>query len=172
MKETKVSFDEKKKDKTKRTLKGGIIYLGRIPHGFYEHEMRGYFKQFGRVLKVRVVRSRKTGRSKHFGFIQFADSEVAQIVSETMDNYLLFGHLLQCKVIPAEKANLNLFSIPKKFNRNKTPIAKEIRKQNKGLTTEKLIDKKKKLRSTEKRMRAALKKANINYDFPGYPKTD
>ncbi|KAF8418603.1 ribosomal biogenesis protein Gar2 [Tirmania nivea] len=78
----------------------GYIYLGRIPHGFYEHEMRAYFSQFGTILRLRLSRNKKTGRSKHYAFIEFADSEAAAIVSETMDNYLLFGHILKCKVIP------------------------------------------------------------------------
>lgn len=26
-----------------------VVYLGRIPHGFYEEEMRGFFSQFGQV---------------------------------------------------------------------------------------------------------------------------
>lgn len=36
----------------------GIIYLGHIPHGFYEEQMTDYFKQFGNVTRVRVVRSK------------------------------------------------------------------------------------------------------------------
>jgi len=62
--------------------------------------MRGYFSQFGTILRLRLSRNKKTGRSKHYAFIEFADSETAAIVAETMDNYLLFGHILKCKVIP------------------------------------------------------------------------
>lgn len=36
----------------------GIVYLGHIPHGFYEEQMTEYFTQFGKVTRVRVVRSR------------------------------------------------------------------------------------------------------------------
>ena len=77
----------------------GVVYVGRIPHGFYEHEMRAYFSQFGSVTRLRLSRSRKTGHSKHYAFIEFADADVAKIVADTMDNYLMFGHILKCKKI-------------------------------------------------------------------------
>jgi nucleolar protein 15 len=37
----------------------GTIYLGRIPHGFYEDEMKGYFSQFGDVTRLRLSRNKK-----------------------------------------------------------------------------------------------------------------
>lgn len=80
----------------------GVIYLGRVPHGFYEQEMRSYFSQFGTVTRLRLSRNKKTGNSKHYAFIEFADSEVAKIVAETMNNYLLFNHILKCKTVPRD----------------------------------------------------------------------
>lgn len=87
----------------------GVLYIGRIPHGFYEDEMRGYFGQFGVVTRVRVSRNKKTGRSRHYGYIEFENREIAKIVQETMDNYLLLGHLLQVKLIPKDKVFSSLF---------------------------------------------------------------
>jgi nucleolar protein 15 len=89
--------------------KPGVVYIGRVPHGFYEHEMREYFKQFGTILKLRLSRNRKTGASKHFAFIQFESATVADIVSKTMDNYLLFGHILKVKVVPEEQVPADVF---------------------------------------------------------------
>lgn len=51
----------------------------------------------------------KTGSSKHYGFVEFDSSSVAQIVAETMDNYLLMGHILKCKMIPKEKVHPELW---------------------------------------------------------------
>ena len=39
----------------------GTLYLGRIPHGFYEEEMKEYFSQFGDVTQLRLARNRKAG---------------------------------------------------------------------------------------------------------------
>jgi hypothetical protein len=35
-----------------------------LPHGFYEKELMGYFRQFGKVAAVYVARSRKTFKSQ------------------------------------------------------------------------------------------------------------
>ena len=40
-------------------LQSGIVYVGHLPHGFYEEELRSYFSQFGAVVKVKVARNKK-----------------------------------------------------------------------------------------------------------------
>jgi len=105
----------KVKKATKSTGSGGssgtpgVMYLARIPHGFYEHELRSYFGQFGEITRLRVVRNKKTGASRHRAFIEFADAEVADIASRTMDKYLLFGHILSAKIVPSAQVHPNLF---------------------------------------------------------------
>ncbi|KAH9928424.1 hypothetical protein B0H21DRAFT_700356 [Amylocystis lapponica] len=102
---------KKKLEKAKRqpTEDRGVLYLGRIPHGFYEDQMKAYFSQFGTVTRLRLSRNKKTGRSKHYAFLEFDSSSVAQIVAETMDNYLLMGHILTCKVIPKDDVHPELW---------------------------------------------------------------
>ena len=100
---------ENKKDSQAFKHEPGVIYVGRIPHGFYEYEMRQYFSQFGPITKLRLSRNKKTGASKHFAFVEFAEASTADIVSKTMNNYLLFGHILKCKIIPKEQVHEDLF---------------------------------------------------------------
>lgn len=102
---------KKVKDNAKAKFNGepGVIYIGRIPHGFYEHEMRQYFTQFGEITRLRLSRNKKTGASKHFAFVEFAEESTAEVVAKTMDNYLLFGHILKCKVVPKAQVHENLF---------------------------------------------------------------
>ncbi|KAK4181113.1 hypothetical protein QBC36DRAFT_318638 [Triangularia setosa] len=100
---------KKEKETTASSRTPGIIYLGRIPHGFYEHELRSYFGQFGDINKLRVVRNKKTGASRHRAFIEFAEAEVADIAARTMDKYLLFGHILTAKVVPPNQVHPDLF---------------------------------------------------------------
>ena len=93
----KTSNVARKTDKSKN--KRGVIYVGRLPHGLYEKEMRQYFDQFGEISRLRISRNKKTGKSKHYGFIEFQDKEVAKIACEAMNNYLVFGHLLQVQMV-------------------------------------------------------------------------
>ncbi|KAJ5907924.1 hypothetical protein N7495_000606 [Penicillium taxi] len=81
----------------------GTVYVGRIPHGFYEHQMRAYFSQFGDITNLRLSRNRTTGSSKHYAFVEFSSIHVAKIVAATMDNYLMYGHILKCKFVPKEQ---------------------------------------------------------------------
>jgi nucleolar protein 15 len=146
----------------------GVVYLGRIPHGFYEEEMRQYFSQFGTVSRLRLSRNKKTGRSKHYAFIEFVSEEVAQIVAETMDNYLLFDHLLKCKVVPGssvhenmwEGANIKFRTIPwTKVNSDQ---------HNKPMTEARQERILKTLLQKESQKRKRLEEMGIDYEFSGY----
>lgn len=105
----KASKKAKKNAKPSSDGKPGVVYVGRIPHGFYEHEMRQYFSQFGPINRLRLSRNKRTGASKHFAFVEFSEESTAEVVSKTMDNYLLFGHVLRCKVVPPEKVHQDLW---------------------------------------------------------------
>jgi nucleolar protein 15 len=65
--------------------------------------MKAYFSQFGEITKLRLSRNRFTGRSKHYAFIEFSSTTVAKIVADTMDNYLMYGHIVKCKFVPKEQ---------------------------------------------------------------------
>lgn len=95
--------------KKNKTDEKGVVYVGRVPHGFFETEMQAYFSQFGTITRLRLSRNRKTGKSKHYAFIEFESSEIARVVAETMDNYLLFGHILKVKPVPAEQVHEKMF---------------------------------------------------------------
>lgn len=71
--------------------------------------MKKYFGQFGKVTNLRLSRNKKTGASKHYAFVEFQSQEVADIVARTMNNYLLFGHILKVHLIPNDQVHPDLF---------------------------------------------------------------
>lgn len=98
-----------KKKSKKQSSKPRVLYVGSLPHGFYETQMRSYFGQFGDVLRVKVSRNKKTGKSKHYAFVEFKHAEVAAIVAESMDNYLLGTHVLKVKLMRPEDVHPETF---------------------------------------------------------------
>ena len=98
-----------KKKSKKQSSKPRVLYVGSLPHGFYETQMRSYFGQFGDVLRVKVSRNKKTGKSKHYAFVEFKHAEVAAIVAESMDNDLLGTHVLKVKLMRPEDVHPETF---------------------------------------------------------------
>ncbi|KAL6084107.1 hypothetical protein STEG23_023154 [Scotinomys teguina] len=90
-------------------LKPGVIFLGRLPSTLNEDHIYDYFTQFGTISRFRLSRSKRTGNSRGYAFVEFECEDVAKIVAETMDNYLFGGRLLSC-----EYSHLLVLPKPKK----------------------------------------------------------
>ena len=110
---------QKQKQKQKKVAKApaapasSAIYLGHLPPGFEEQEILGFLAQFGQVAGVHVSRSKKTGRSKGYAFVNFADRDVAKIVADTMSGYFLLERRLISHVLPAEQVRDDMFKAGK-----------------------------------------------------------
>lgn len=168
--ELQEEFQEKVNKIAKQTkqeaLTPGVVYLGHIPVGFQEPQIWGYFSQFGTVKRLRLSRSKKTGRSKGYAFVEFECDEVAKIVAETMNNYLFNERILKCHFMPPEKVHPMLFKgCDRQFKKPRRPaVARYNRRRNatqKVKMTKKLLEK-------EKKLRKRLSEKGIDYDFPGF----
>ncbi|KAG5283694.1 hypothetical protein AALO_G00044920 [Alosa alosa] len=156
----------KKRRKTPVKLAPGVIYVGHIPRGLFEPQIRSYFQQFGKILRMRLSRSKKTGGSKGYAYIEFDCDEVAKIVAETMNNYLMGERLIQCHVVPPEKVHEKLFVGCKRVF--KKPTQPAVGRYNKKHSIEELEKTKAKLLSKEAKLRKRLAAHGIDYDFPGF----
>ncbi|KAK3121669.1 hypothetical protein QOZ80_8BG0658600 [Eleusine coracana subsp. coracana] len=143
-----------------------VVYVGHIPHGFYEDQMQGFFRQFGTVKRLRISRNHKTGKSKHYGFIEFESPDVAKVAADAMDNYLLFEHNLKTSLVPPEKVHPKLW---KGVRRGFIPVdrvAIERKRHNKDRT---VAEHKKMVEGIVKRdekRRKRIKAAGIDYECP------
>jgi len=147
----------------------GVVYVKHVPHGFYESQMREYFKQFGDITRLRLSRSKKTGRSKGYAYVEFASDAVAQIAAKSMEDYLMFRQRLMCRYVDPKDLHPNTFkgsnrkfSVPKSAS-----IARERhnRLQNDKQASSSAV----RLRSKHLKRLSALAGLGITYDVPGIP---
>eukprot|EP00041_Stephanoeca_diplocostata_P038158 m.1481205 g.1481205 ORF g.1481205 m.1481205 type:complete len:484 (-) comp25174_c0_seq5:4306-5757(-) len=145
-----------------------VVYLGHLPFGFYEAQIKGFLSQFGDVGRLRVSRSPKTARTRGFAFIEFFHREVAEIVVDTMHNYLLFGKLLKCHIVEKEKVHPEIWkNADKKFRRiPRDKIAAT--RHNKVYTEDEVQARAHALCVKENALKRKLASLDIDYSFPGY----
>jgi len=151
---------------------GAVVYLGHIPHGFYEEQMKGFFTQFGTVSRLRLARNRKTGRSKHFAFIEFEHREVAEVVSKAMNGYLLYSKILECRLLKPEEVRPKTFNVSKANLQLVNRPIDQLRNTERSLfNAERSVEKREKLagrRAGAARQRGRQwAKVGIEYDFEG-----
>lgn len=150
----------KKKSAEAAANTSSVLYIGHLPPHFEEHELVQFLKQFGKVLNLRVSRSKKTGNSKGFAFVQMQSPGIAAIVADTLAGYIMFGQRrLVCHVVPPDKIHKKLFFKQKR-------MVKEKQATEKALGMMKVITSR--LVSREHKKRETLKELGIDYDFPGY----
>ncbi|XP_070609774.1 MKI67 FHA domain-interacting nucleolar phosphoprotein [Erythrolamprus reginae] len=147
-------------------VKPGVVYVGHLPRGLYESQLQQYFSQFGTVTRVRLSRSKKTGGSKGYAFVEFEYDEIAKIAADTMNNYLVREKLLKCEFMPEEKVHKNLFKgSERKFRKPSYPAVKRYNRTRTAQEEEKMVEK---LLKNENKLRKRLAGKGIDYDFPGF----
>ena len=146
-----------------------IVYLGHLPAGFEENELRAFLSQFGTVTRVRVARAKRSHRSRGFAFCEFDDPEVANVVADTMSGYLMGQRRIVCNIVPPDKIHRGLFRQHKKVDfvsRHRKKVLESTRgaRQMKAITA--------RLLKREKGKKDMLKQLGIDYDFPGFEESN
>ncbi|GBE61125.1 MKI67 FHA domain-interacting nucleolar phosphoprotein [Babesia ovata] len=78
--------------------KSSVIYVGNLPKTLTESQIRMYFNQFGTVVSIRLMKSKKTGNSRGYCYVKFETPEIASITAEAMNNYFIDGRVLKVHV--------------------------------------------------------------------------
>jgi nucleolar protein 15 len=142
----------------------GYVYVSHMPPGLEEDGLRKFFSQFGKVIRVKVSRSKKTGRSKGYSFVEFEEKEIARVAAHTMHGFLLFGKQLVCQAL--DEVHKYTMMPNRKNVKDKYPEFKE--KYNKPQSVEAVKDRVHRLLDKEKKLREKLIQQGIVYEFPGY----
>ena len=153
--------------------KRSVIKLSSMPLAMQEKAIILFFQQFGNVTRYCLKRHRY-GRSLRYGYVEFDHPEIAKIVEETLNCTMLYGHMLECRVIPPEEVNGSQF-----FKTRSILKARQLRqfdhskaKWNNHATIVNLEfqfpEWHKKLVKDEKTINSNLKRHGINYQFHGF----
>lgn len=54
------------------------VYIGNLPYRTNERDLRKHFSSYGQINDVRIVKDRRSGRSKGYAFISFSNAREAK----------------------------------------------------------------------------------------------
>lgn len=63
------------------------IYVGFLPDGLTDGQLRAKFEEFGKVFSARIVKDRDTGLSRGFGFVEMNDKNEAQSAIDGLQDW-------------------------------------------------------------------------------------
>ncbi len=69
------------------------IYVGNLPWSATEEQVQALFAEYGKVLSVKLISDRETGRARGFGFVEMEDADAAAAI-EALDNHDFGGRTL------------------------------------------------------------------------------
>lgn len=62
------------------------LYVGNLPYKANEAAVKAYFEDHIRIQSVRLMKDKKTGKRKGYGFIEVIDGDVDQIIGQFNDS--------------------------------------------------------------------------------------
>ena len=71
------------------------LYVGNLTFNMTDRELEEAFAEFGEILSATVVKDRISGRSKGFGFVEFANDEDADKAREALDGKEIKGRAVR-----------------------------------------------------------------------------
>ena len=71
------------------------LYVGNLDYTTTEQDLETLFSEHGELLSTTVVKDRYSGRSKGFGFVEFANNEDAQKAKQALNGQDLKGRALR-----------------------------------------------------------------------------
>ncbi len=70
------------------------LYVGNLPYTINSDQLGTVFAEYGQVVDAVVITDKMSGRSKGFGFVEFADEESAKKAIDAMNGKELEGRNL------------------------------------------------------------------------------
>lgn len=80
------------------------LFVGNLPWSVDDAALETLFAAHGEVTSARVVTDRETGRSRGFGFVEFANEEDAKKAIEALDQSEVDGRAINVSVARPKEA--------------------------------------------------------------------
>ncbi len=74
------------------------VYVGNLSWHTVEDTLHEQFSEFGDVVSVRIIRDRESGRSRGFGFVEFAAEAAATAAIAAMNGEMVDGRSLRVTI--------------------------------------------------------------------------
>ena len=74
---TRGGVDKLEDDQDYQDYVNDQIYVGNLPYRVDENDLQDYFSRFGTIQNIRIVRNFRTGRSKGYAFVTYANTKQA-----------------------------------------------------------------------------------------------
>lgn len=71
------------------------IYVGNVNYSLSEEDVQRIFEVLGKVDAIKIVRDKKTGKSKGFGFLDMPSKKEAMEAIKTLDGKTVAGRNLR-----------------------------------------------------------------------------
>lgn len=94
------------------------LFVGGLAWGTTDDSLREFFSTVGNVTSANVISDRYTGKSKGFGFVEFATAEEAKKAAEELNGKELDGRAINVSEARPQQPRENNFSGGGNFRRD------------------------------------------------------
>ena len=112
-----------------------------------------------------MSRSKRTGASKGYAFLQFQHPEVATIAAEAMNGYMMLSHTLRCHTIAPEDVHAEMFKHANRKMRKKPWLKMAAERHNRERSVLEERRREASLLRKDKQRHERIQKAGIEYDY-------
>jgi len=70
------------------------IYVGNIPYAIRENEIAEVFGKYGKIVSIKIITDKYSGRSKGYGFVEMETDEQEELAIKECNKYVISGRAL------------------------------------------------------------------------------
>ena len=86
------------------------IYIGNLNYKLSEEELQQIFQEYGEVLALKIIKDKRTGRSKGYGFVEMSVKEQALQAIEVLNRKEILGRKIVLSVAKQSQPELEVIS--------------------------------------------------------------